>query len=116
MVEADIITKIVKRNEWVTNMVVVKTIHYPIPTADEFMNNLQGFKMFTFPDAKNGFWQWPLNKESCYRITFSIPRGRFRFLVLSYCGHSNRLEATIKFNIKKKKLTQTSMNYLDHVL
>ncbi|GFR31049.1 retrovirus-related Pol polyprotein from transposon 17.6 [Trichonephila clavata] len=33
---------------------------------------------------KNGFGQLPLDEESSYLITFCTPRGRYRFLILSY--------------------------------
>ncbi|GFR24083.1 retrovirus-related Pol polyprotein from transposon 17.6 [Trichonephila clavata] len=35
-------------------------------------------------DAKNGFWQLPLDEESSYLTTFCTPWGRYRFLVLPF--------------------------------
>lgn len=103
MVETGIITKVNEPTEWVSNMVVVnkpkklricldprplneaiQRPHYQIPTADSLISKLQGCKVFTIFDAKNGFWQLPLDKESSYLTTFTTPWGRYRFLVLPF--------------------------------
>lgn len=103
MEESGIITKVEEPTEWVSNMVVVNTSkklricldprplnkaiqrpHYPIPTADNLMTKLQGSKVFTILDAKNGFWQLPLDEESSFLTTFTSPWGRYRFLVLPF--------------------------------
>ncbi|GFU17372.1 retrovirus-related Pol polyprotein from transposon opus [Nephila pilipes] len=103
MVETGIISKVEEPTEWVSNMVVIDSPkklricldprplneaiqrpHYPIPTADALVTKLQGGKVFTIIDAKNGFWQLPLDEESSYLITFCTPWGRYRFLVLPF--------------------------------
>ncbi|GFU78306.1 reverse transcriptase domain-containing protein [Trichonephila clavipes] len=102
MVEAGIISKVGEPTGWVSNMVAIdspkklrvcfdsrplnETIqrsHYPIPTANALIKKLQGGKVFTILDAKNGFGQLPLDEESSYLTTFCTPWGRYRFLVLS---------------------------------
>lgn len=103
MVHEGIIAKVEEPTEWVSNMVIVnnpnklricldprplneaiKRPHYPIPTVDTLMTKLQGCKFFTIFDAKNGFWQLPLDDESSKLTTFTTPWGRFRFLVLPF--------------------------------
>lgn len=103
MVETGIICKVEEPTEWVSNMIVVNTPkklricldprplnnaiqrpRYPIPTADSLISKLQGCKVFTILDAKNGFWQLPLDEESSYLTTFTTPWGRYRFLVLPF--------------------------------
>ncbi|GFX84658.1 retrovirus-related Pol polyprotein from transposon 17.6 [Trichonephila clavipes] len=180
MVEAGIISKVEEPTEWVSNMVVIDSPkklricldprplneaiqgpHYTIPTADALITKLQGGKVFTILDAKNGFWQLPLDEESSYLTTFCIPWGRYRFLVLPFglnsapeefqkamdeiyeededinpyfddiaLGSSTVEEhcrllrrtllkarkANLKFNVLKMQLSQTSVNYLGHVL
>ncbi|GFS56153.1 hypothetical protein TNCV_1650681 [Trichonephila clavipes] len=100
MVEAGIISKVEEPTEWVSNMDVIDSPkklricldprplneaiqrpHYPIPTADALITKLQGGKVFTILDFKNGFWQLPLDEESSYLTTFCTPWRRFRFLV-----------------------------------
>ncbi|GFU21599.1 transposon Tf2-12 polyprotein, partial [Nephila pilipes] len=180
MVEAGIISKVEEPTEWVSNMVVIDSPkklricldprplneaiqrpHYPIPTADALVTKLQGGKVFTILDAKNGFWQLPLDEKSSYLTTFCTPWGRYRFLVLPFglnsapeefqkamdeiyeddedinpyfddiaLGSSTVEEhcrllrrtllkarkANLKFNELKTQLSQTSVNYLGHVL
>ncbi|KFM72400.1 hypothetical protein X975_12067, partial [Stegodyphus mimosarum] len=103
MVETGIIAKVDEPTEWLSNMVVINTPkklricldprqlneaiqrpYYPIPTAEALMTKLQGCKIFTILDAKNGFWQLPLQEVSSYLTTFTMPWERFRFLVLPF--------------------------------
>ncbi|GFU76591.1 hypothetical protein TNCV_1940791 [Trichonephila clavipes] len=103
MVEACIISKVEEPDEWVSNIVTIdspkklricldprplneaiKRPHYPIPNADALVKKLQGGKVFTILDAKNGFWQLPLDEVSSYLTTFCTPWGRYRFLVLPF--------------------------------
>lgn len=98
-----IIVKVEEPTDWVSNMVVVdspkklricidprplneaiRRPHYPIPTTERLFTNLQGCTVFSLLDAKNGFWQLPLDNESSYLTTFTTPWGRYRFLVLPF--------------------------------
>ncbi|GFW68614.1 retrovirus-related Pol polyprotein from transposon 17.6 [Trichonephila clavipes] len=148
MVEAGIIIKVEEPTEWVSNMVgidspkklricldprslneAIQRPHYPIPTADALITKLQGGKMLTILDAKNGFWRLPLDKESSYLTTFCTPWGRYRFLVLPF-GLSSAPEEfqkameeiyeededTNPYFDDMHWLSQTSVNYLCHVL
>ncbi|GBL95992.1 hypothetical protein AVEN_199958-1 [Araneus ventricosus] len=91
-----VITKVEQPVEWVNNIVVIdnpnklricidprplneaiKIPHYPIPSADSLMTNLQGSTVFSLFDATNGFWQLALDEESSYLTTFSTPWGRY---------------------------------------
>lgn len=180
MVSEGVITKVNEPTEWVSNMVVINSPkklricldprplneaiqrpHYPIPTADSLITKLQGSKVFTILDAKNGFWQLPLDDESSYLTTFTTPWGRYRFRVLPFglnnapeefqramdeifsddeevnpyfddivLGSSSAEEhchllrrtllkarkANLKFNLGKTQLSQSSVNYLGHVI
>ncbi|GFU16658.1 retrovirus-related Pol polyprotein from transposon 17.6 [Nephila pilipes] len=103
MIEAGIITKVEEPTEWVSKMVVIDSPkklricldprplneaiqrpHYPIPKIDTLVTKLQGGKVFTVLDAKNGFGQLPLDEESSYLTTFSTPWGRYRFLAFPF--------------------------------
>ncbi|GFU49669.1 retrovirus-related Pol polyprotein from transposon 17.6 [Nephila pilipes] len=65
-------------------MKLFKRPHYPIPTVDALVTKLQGDKVFTILDAKNGFWQLPFYEESSYLTTFCTPWMSYRFLVLPF--------------------------------
>ncbi|KAG8187926.1 hypothetical protein JTE90_027700 [Oedothorax gibbosus] len=103
MEEQGIIVRIEEPTEWVSNMVVVdspkklricidprplneaiRRPHYPISASERLFTNLQGCTVFSFLDAKNGFWQLPLEDASSYLTTFTTPWGRYRFLVLPF--------------------------------
>ncbi|GFV78350.1 retrovirus-related Pol polyprotein from transposon 17.6 [Trichonephila clavipes] len=106
-----IIRKVEEPTEWVSNMVVINSPkklricldprslqyeaiqrpHYPIPIADALITKLQGGKVFTILDAKNGFWQLPLDEESSYLTTFCTTWGRYRFLVLPQVAYGSVL-------------------------
>ena len=48
-------------------------------TADDVAPRLGNAKVFSTLDAKAGFWQIKLEKQSSLRTTFSTPYGRYRF-------------------------------------
>ena len=74
--EGTIIRKMEKPTDWVSNLVVVrkpngklricldphdlnKAImrpHYPLPTLEQIINNLNNARIFSVLDAKNGYW------------------------------------------------------------
>ena len=47
--------------------------HYPLPTIEDVATRLSKAKVFYVLDAKNGFWQVQLDKESSYLTTFNTP-------------------------------------------
>ena len=53
--------------------------NYPMPTIEDIATRLHGAKVFTAPDAKNGFWHVKLYEESSYLTTFHTPFGRYRW-------------------------------------
>ena len=57
----------------------LKRNHYPLTTIDDVLPNLQGARLFTVLDAKDGFFQVELDDESSYLTTFGTPFGRFRY-------------------------------------
>lgn len=81
MEKRGIIKKVIEPTNWVSSLVIVKKTngslricidpthlnkaikrqHYPIPTIEEIIPNLNKAKIFSLLDAKNGFWQVPLN-------------------------------------------------------
>ena len=90
--------------EWVNSLVVVqkpggtarlcidprdlnaalKRSHYHMKTVDEVASRLQGANTLTILDAKSGFWQLRLDKESSRLRTFNTPIGRYRFTRLPF--------------------------------
>ncbi|XP_077997421.1 uncharacterized protein LOC144450650 [Glandiceps talaboti] len=93
-----ILTKVPEPTDWISSMVVVKNpgklrirkdlnkalkrSHYPMPTIKDI--HLAKAKVFSVLDAKDGFWQVKLDKESSYLTTMWTPLGRYRWLCMPF--------------------------------
>ena len=104
MVKKVVIVRETEPTEWVSQMVAtrkkngdvrirldprdlikaLKRPHHPMRTADDVASRLGNAKVFSTLDAKAGFWQIKLEKQSCLRTTFSTPYGRYRFLRMPF--------------------------------
>ena len=103
MEENDCITPVKEPTEWVSSMVVssrkdkiricidpkdlnavIKREHYPMRTIDDVISEIPGTKVFSKLDAKAGFLQIKLDKQSSYLTTFNTPIGRYRWLRLPF--------------------------------
>lgn len=58
--------------------------HYITPTLEEILPKLSGARYFSILDAKCGYWNIKLDKESSYLTTFNTPYGRYRFLRMPF--------------------------------
>ena len=56
--------------------------HYPLPTIEDVATRLCKAKDFSVFDAKNGFWQFQLDKPSSILTTFNTPLGGYCWLRL----------------------------------
>ncbi|GFW80896.1 uncharacterized protein K02A2.6 [Trichonephila clavipes] len=55
---------------------VIKREHYQIPCTDDIISRLEGKKIFSVVDLKDGFWHVPLNEISSEICTFNTPFGK----------------------------------------
>ena len=97
LVDKNNITKVTTPTQWVSNIVCVqrnnklricldpenlnkaiRRCHYPIATVEEISSNLAKAKVFSVVDAKDGFLQVELDRDSSELTTFWTPHGRFR--------------------------------------
>lgn len=62
----------------------IKREHYQMPTGAEIATRLDRGKLFTVVDAKDGFWQKKLDRESSYKTTFNTPFGRYCWLCMPF--------------------------------
>ena len=53
--------------------------HHVTPTLEEILPKLTGATVFSIVDAKCGYWNVVLDKQSSYLTTFNSPFGRYRF-------------------------------------
>ena len=104
MVQDGQLTPVTEPTDWVSSLVTVvkgdkvrlcidpkdlnraiKREHYPIPTIEEVIADLPtNAKVFSVIDAKSGYLQIKLDKESSLLTTFNTPIGRFRWLRLPF--------------------------------
>ena len=103
LVQRNVITPVTEPTEWVSSMLAVikpnkiricldprdlneaiKREHYQMPTIEEVATRLDKAKLFTVVDAKDGFWQKKLDRESSYKTTFNTPFGRYRWLHMPF--------------------------------
>ena len=95
----DIIEKVSEPTDWVNAMVMVekkdgtvrlcidpvdlnkaiKRPHYPIPTFEDAVAEIDGAVIFSKLDARSGYWILPLSTRSSYLTTFSTIFGRYRW-------------------------------------
>ena len=57
----------------------IKREHHVTPTLEEILPKLNGAKVFPIVDAKCGYWNIILDKDSSYLTTFNSPYGCYRF-------------------------------------
>lgn len=98
-----IIAKVRQPTEWINSMVAVrkpnklricidpanlnvaiKRNHYPTPTIDDVMPKLTKARVFSVADAKDGFLQVRLDKQSSFLTTFYTPFGLYRWLRMPF--------------------------------
>ena len=58
--------------------------HYPVPTVDELLLDMNGSQVFSKIDMKMGFHQFVLSEESRDITTFSTHAGQYRYKRLSF--------------------------------
>ena len=54
--------------------------HFPMPTFEEVVSNIEQAKVFTVVDQKDSYWQVELYEESADLGTFTTPSDRYNFL------------------------------------
>ena len=104
MEKLGVIEKVDCPTEWVSSMAIVekpggkvricldptdlnqyvKREHTYLPTPEEILSRIGEAKYFSKLDAKDGYWQVPLTKQSSYLTTFNTPKGRYRYLRLPF--------------------------------
>jgi len=62
----------------------IKRNHYPMPTLEDVLPELEGAKIFLLCDAKDGFLQAKLDSESRDLTTFWMPYGNDKWLRMPF--------------------------------
>ena len=101
--ERKVFARVTEPTEWISSLVLVQKpnklricldpkdlnhalerARYPMPTVEDAMPQLANAKLFSKLDAKDGFWQVVLDKESSYYTTFRMPFGHYRWLRMPF--------------------------------
>ena len=95
----NVIEKVTRSTDWVSNIAVVeksngklrlcldprklnkaiKREHFQLPTVDDIMAKVPGAKIFSKLDARSGYWQIRAADESADLLTLNTPFGRYCF-------------------------------------
>ena len=58
---------------------VTKPDAHPLPRVDDLLDALNGYKMFSTLDLRNGYWQVSMSEEDKEKTAFITPSGLFEF-------------------------------------
>ena len=104
LVSQEVLTPVSKPTQWISSMVVVtkqngklricldpkdlnysvQREHYPLPTIEDIATCLEGAKLFTILDIRNGFWHICLDEKSTMITIYNTPFGQYRWKRLPF--------------------------------
>ncbi|GJP45655.1 hypothetical protein CLOM_g5017 [Closterium sp. NIES-68] len=98
------------------NRVTIKS-RYPIPRADELIDQLRGAKFFSKIDLRGGYLQIRVNEADCYKTAFPTRYGSYEYTVMPF-GLTNApstFQLTMN-EIFRPLLDKCAIVYLDDIL
>lgn len=91
---------------------------YPLPLIEDQLDALQGSRVFSTLDLKNGFFHVPIDRDSRKYTAFIVPDGQYEFLYVPF-GLCNSPAVFQKFiNVVFKELTNKKkvIIYMDDLI
>jgi hypothetical protein len=90
---------------------------YPLPRADDRIDQLNGAKFFSKIDLRSGYWQIPIDAEDVTKTAFRTRYGHFEWLVLPF-GLTNAPAAfmDLMHKVFRDLLDQGVVIFLDDIL
>ncbi|GAQ92139.1 putative retrotransposon protein [Klebsormidium nitens] len=90
---------------------------YPLPRADDLIDQLHGAKFFSKIDMRSGYWQIPIHPDDVTKTAFRTRYGHFEWLVLPF-GLTNAPAAFVDLmhTVFPDLLDQGVVIFLDDIL
>jgi hypothetical protein len=90
---------------------------YPLPRADDLIDQLQGAEFFSKIDQRSGYWQIPIDTADVSKTAFRTRYGHFEWLVLPF-GLTNAPAAfmDLMHKIFRDMLDKGVVIFLDDIL
>ncbi|GAQ89856.1 putative retrotransposon protein [Klebsormidium nitens] len=90
---------------------------YPLPRADDLIDQLHGAKFFSKIDLRSGYWQIPIHSDDVSKTAFRTRYGHFEWLVLPF-GLTNAPAAFMDLmqSVFRDLLDRGVVNFLDDIL
>jgi len=99
------------------NQKIIKD-HYPLPLIDDQLNRLQGARIFTTLDLKNGFFHVDVDEDSRKFTAFIIPDGQYEFLKMPFglCNSPAVFQRFINAAFRDFICDGTVLTYMDDLI
>ena len=91
---------------------------YPLPLIEDLLDRLQGAKVFSTLDLKDGFFHVPLEPESTKFTAFVVPDGHYEFLRVPFglCNSPAVFQRHIRAIFRHLMANGTMTSYLDDII
>ena len=99
------------------NKKVVKD-RYPLPLIEDQLDSLQGSRVFSTLDLKNGFFHVPVGESSRKYTAFVVPTGQYEFLKMHFglCNSPAVFQKYIDAVFKELIATGVVLTYIDDLI
>jgi len=91
---------------------------YPLPLIEEQLDKLQGSKIFSTIDLKDGFFHVPIEEKSCKYTAFIVPDGHYEFLKTPFglCNSPAVFQRFINAVFRELIAKRIVLTYLDDLI
>lgn len=101
---------------WVNKKILKE--RYPLPLIDDQFDSLQGARIFSTLDLRNGFFHVPVNEKSRKFTAFVVPGGHYEFKKMPFglCNSPSVFQRFINAVFKELTASKTVLIYMDDLI